>query len=133
MEDVKRMDDGTLLCSLKWGKVYVTLALVPDRGAYTFQVKDQEDFVLGEASAAAVFHVDTLEFLMVFRKNYGVPIVIHECWHMFFGRMADIDDSDDIQFRDINKEVYAYDFEDLYSTIFEALREMKAKERTLRS
>lgn len=72
-------------------------------------------------------------FLMVFRKNYGVPIVIHECWHLFFGSMTDIDDSDDIRFRDINKEVYAYDFGDLYSTVFEALREMKAKEMALRS
>ena len=47
--------------------------------------------------------------------------------------MTDIDDSDDIRFIDINKEVYAYDFEDLYSTVFETLREMKVKERTLRS
>ena len=81
MEDVKRMGDGTLLCSLKWGKAYVTLALVPDRGAYTFQGKNQENFVLGEASAAAVFHVDVLEYLMVFRRNYGV----HD-GHRRFGR-----------------------------------------------
>ena len=133
MEDVKRMDDGTLLRSLKWGKAYITVALVPDRSAYTFQGKDQEDLVLGKTSEAAVFHIDTLEFLMVFRRGYGVPIVIHECWHLFFGRMTDIDGSDDIRFSDINKEVYAYDFEDLYSTVFEALRDMKAKERDSRS
>ena len=133
MGDVKRMDDGTLLRSLKWGKAYITVALVPDRSTYTFQGKDQEDLVLGKASEAAVFHIDVLEFLMVFRRSYGVPIVIHECWHLFFGRMADIDGSDDIRFSDINKEVYAYDFEDLYSTVFEALRDMKAKDRDSRS
>ena len=133
MAKVTKKKDGTLFCDIRWRNALITVALLQDKADHVItKDNDDDEYFLSETAAAGAFVVDRLEYLLVFRKGFSTPVVIHECWHLFFYRMDDIDHHRDICFDEVGNEVYAYDFEDLYETVSETLSNMKKGEKNLK-
>lgn len=131
MLKIERKEDGTLVSTFRWRYALITVALVPDKGSYTLN-HGKEEYLLNKSCAAGSYVCKHLTYLLAFRKGYKPSTVIHECWHLFFFRMDDIDGNRYLHFDEVGNEVYAYDFEELYDIVSETLNNMKKEDKKLK-
>ena len=70
---------------------------------------------------------DNFNFKVWFSFVRGIPklqYIAHECWHLYMTVLKHID-SNEHAFEELNNEIYAYNFQDLFQNVLDALLSSK--------
>lgn len=116
---------------LRHKKARITIMLYDHNDEVKISHINGDDFTF-PATAGASFFFDTkhcLDYLLTFRRDFlDDEYILHECWHLFFRYLAEIEPMD-VSLEELGKEIYVYEFQQVYKEVKDALESL-AKEKS---
>ena len=105
------------------------IVLPDDDERYVFQLED-EKFIINGDEAACCFEGDRGKpFAIAFRHGEGWREVVHECWHLYFKILRYMGGFDDVSYKTLETEIYAYRFTDLCDLVYETLKQLDKEKK----